>query len=404
MPKPNSFGLSSFQVPLIDPRDARKYRQRFRRDALPQLDLANSLYIPLGKPSVRGWILLSHSDYDLVRGYGNAYQLNLGIPATTFGNLAIVQARCVTTGLLGDPDAVYLVELTDQRGILANRWFEFPINAYYNVLSPGYPTQYYSASLNAGSPWTWSTMIGNVWATMSAFLGTFPGLPSVPIGTPTNWNLPGVSAWNALCAMLEHVGMAVSCDLTAASPYGIVECGDDDLVFDALTLKAYQQNRLEDDLDWIDIGAGRIPGTVIVYFRRVNQYFGTEETVRRDSLQWATSSVYSVSVSAPATFTGAVGTHGMFDDFPVRYDFNGSPLAADVITANAIAAERVSQYFDNIYSRTSGYMNRTYTGIVPFYAGSQVDGVCFRQDFRYQSREGWRTQILRGELWPDVFG
>jgi hypothetical protein len=80
----------------------------------------------------------------------------------TFKGLSIVQAQCVTTGLPDAPEAIYLVELTDQRGVISNRFFEFPTNSYYNVLSPAYPANYYSASLNGGSAWTWNGMIGNM--------------------------------------------------------------------------------------------------------------------------------------------------------------------------------------------------------------------------------------------------
>jgi hypothetical protein len=396
----NTFGTALIQVPLSDPRDPRRFRQRFFREAVPELEYANSLYVPGDDRPARGWILLTRSRYDKVRGYGNSFTLNLADvqsnTSLTFTNLAIVQARCVTRGVAADPSAVYLVELTDQRGILANQWFDFPTNVYYNVLAPAYPTLYYSQSMNGGSPWTWSGMIGDLWGQMTTFLGAFPGLPVTPSGTPTNWNLPGVSAWNAMNAMLEHVGLSVSCDLTKAMPYGIVSYGANDATFDALTLK-YAGN-LQDDLEWIDVGSGRVPGTVVVLFRRINQYYGTEETVRRDSLQWETSAIYPVGAAAPAFFAGAQGTHFIHDDFPVRYDIDGNPLSADVATANAVAAERVQQYFGVIYSQTAGYMDRTYAGVLPFYAGSQVDGVCWRQDYA-QGRGAWRTQIMRGHLW-----
>jgi len=349
--------------------------------------------------------LLTRGDYDLVRGYGTNYTLNFAdvLDGTnlTFQNLSIVQAKCVTTGIIDDPAAIYLVELTDLRGILWNQWFQFPVESYYNVLSPAYPDLHYADSLNAGSPFSWQTMVADMWSLLG--LGSFPGLPSAPASIPTNWNLPGVHGWPRLCDMLYHVGMSVSVDPTSLTPYGIVENGDDDANFDALTAKYLKANKLEDDLNWIDIGSGRVPGIVIVYFRRVNQYYGTEETIRRDSGQWATNSVYPIAVAAPSSFAGAVGTHGMFDDYPIRFDVDGNPLAADVIEATAIATERVQQYFDDIYSRTSGYLNRTYTGILPFFPGSQIDGVCWRQDFRDQDREGFRTQILRGPLWPEVY-
>jgi len=401
---PNTFGTSQIQVKLVDPRDARLYRKRFRRDAIPELDLANSLYVPIGRNPARGWILLVRSDYDMVRGYDTDFQLSFADVKSktglTFKNLSIVQARSVTTGLSDDPDAIYLVELTDGRGVLANQWFQKPTNSYFNVLSPAYPSLYYADSLNAGVSYTWSTMISNLWLQMS-YLGAYPGLPSVPSGTPTNWILDGVSAFDALNQMLTHIGMGISVDPTEDAPYGIVSLGDTDQVFNGLTTQ--YAGVLEDDLEWIDVGAGRVPGTVIVYFRRVNEQYGTEETIRRDGPSWAMNASYSVSVTAPATFADAVGVHGMWDDFPVRYDVNNTPLPADVATAAAIAAERVQQYYNVIYSRTSGYMNRTYTGVLPFYAGSQVDGVCWRQDFRDQNREGWRTQIMRGDVWREVY-
>ncbi len=400
----NTFGMSTKRVRLIDPRKVRSSRIRFRRDAIPELAYANSLYVPTGAMPARGWILLTKSDYDLVRGYGTAYELEIdqfdgASAALTFGSLAIVQARCVSTGLSEADEGIYLVELTDRRGVVSAPWFAAPINAYYNVLAPAYPGTYYARSLNLGSPWTWDTMIGNVWESMP-LLGTYPGLPSVPVGVPQNWNLPGVSAWQAMTRMLTLIGMAVSCDLTLAEPYGIVSMGADDATFNELVL-AYA-DRVEDDLEWIDLGAGRVPGEVVVYFRRVNQYYGTEETVRSDSNQWATNAVYSVTLPAPAFFAGAVGVGHIWDDYCVRQDINGVALPADVVAADAIAQDRVEQYFADIYGGTLGYLNRTYTGVLPFYAGSQVDGVCWRQDLT-QRRAGWVTSICRGQMWPEVY-
>ncbi len=336
----NTFGNQSTQVRLVDPRAVRQARPRFGRDAIPELMLANSLYVPLSRRAARGWILLTRADFNRVSGYSTANTLQFdcfdkAAPAMTFRGLSIVQARSVSTGIIDDDGAAYLVELTDARGILSNQWFQFPTNSYYNVLAPAYPGTYYDASLNSGVAWTWTTMLQSLWNQMGTFLGAWPGLPSTPTSVPQDWSFPGVSAWDALCDVLEHLGMAVACDLTSSTPYTIVSPGSTDAAFDALTTK--YANRLEDDLDWIDVGSGRVPGEVTVYFRRINQYYGTEETVRADSLQWATGSVYSVTKNAPSTFSGAAGTHGMYDDFRVRFDVDGNPLAADVTTADAIA-------------------------------------------------------------------
>jgi hypothetical protein len=412
----NTFGVaysagvtSEKRVPLYDPRKIRESRSRFRRDQIPELAYANSIYIPSGRWPTRGWILLARQDYDnLAAGkglYGTVFQLQIDecVPSgnsLTFKNLVVVQAQCVTTGIASDSNAVYLVEITDARGLVWNRWFQKPVVAGYNVRSPAYPDQYYSLTINGGIPWTWNQLCQNLWPSE---LGVYPGLPIVPASTPENWNLFGMSVFQSLCDVLDHLGCTIAVDLTKDSPFTIVSQGASDSVFDALT--AQWNGRKEDDQEWIDTGSGRVSGTVTVLFHIRYQYYGTEESIRNDSLQWQTKSVYQVSQAAPAFFTGAVGTHYLCDDFQVRVDIDGNPFVADITTANAIATERIAQYFDRIYSGTQGFLRRVYGGIVPFATGSLVDGVCFRQDFREPfKRQGWLTEAVRGldPPWPQV--
>lgn len=410
---PGTQALAVF--PLVDPLKVRSNRTRFLRDEIPELELANSVYISGGRMPTRAWILLPRSAFVALQRNG-IYQatLQLGLDECVKGgnalllqNIAVVQARCVSRGIAGDPNAVYLVELTDGRGICSNRWFDFPLNAYYNCRGAAYcGNAYYADSLNSAVPWTWSGMVGNIWGKMSAFLGSFPGLPTTPTGTPEGFFFPGVSAWASLNDVLDLLGMTIAVNLGSGTPFTIVNKGTADAAF--TTLQTDYAERLQDDLEWIDVGSGRVPGTVIVCFHRRNQSYGTEETIRLDAgLQWATNAVYTVSVSTP--FTGALGTHYLWDDFQPAFDINSNILAGDATTAATIAAERVTQYVQEIYSSTLGYMRQTYAGIVPFAVGSQVDGVCFKQ-YRiiYQDgkpqRLGWRTQIARGKLplWPQV--
>jgi hypothetical protein len=292
--------------------------------------------------------------------------------------------------------------------VLANDWFTFPLIAQYNVRAPAYPQTFHPASMNAGAPWTWSTMVGDVWGKMSALLGAYPGFPQgvAPAGVPEGFRLVGVPAWTALCDLLEHVGLTVACDLTRVAPYTVVQMGATDAAFTAL--QSQYATNLEDDLEWIDTGAGRVPKAVLVLFRRRNSVYGTEETVtyRSDGpYQWDQTPYYSVSVAAPATFAGSVGSHYIWSDFTVRYDLDNQPLAADVTTATTIAQERVTQYFGKIYRQTAGFMTRTYAGALPFATGSQVDGVAWKMDHS-RERSGWVTELVRGrhpapwsELW-----
>ena len=411
----NSFGTATLKLPLYDPRGTVAERARFRREAVSELARVNSFYCPSGRWPFRGWVLLARADYDCLDRYSTALQLEVGDPRRsdnvgTLKNLCVVQARCVTRGLAADVAALYLVELTDARGILHNKWFQFPTTTSYNVRAPAYPSTFYPATMNGGTTWTWATMVQDMWERMP-LLGAWPGFPAgaSPLGTPEGFWFSGVPAWPALCDVLDHLGLTVACDLTAAAPYTIVQPGAADATFAAAQTRygsiTSPNYCLEDDLEWIDVGAARVPATIKVLFRRRNAVYGTEETVRYDSPQWSTSAVYEVSASAPAAFASAVGTHYLWSDFTVRYDQDGAILAEDAAAAAAIAAEQVTEHFTVTYAQTLGYMTQTYAGALPFATGARVDGVSWYQDYRGGDRAGWRTQIVRGASppWPGVW-
>ena len=165
----------------------RDARQRYRLDAVPELLRANSLTVTSGRWPSAAWLLMTRRNYDLLDKYSTNLQLvidDLQNGQRTFGSLAIVQARCVTRGLADDPNAVYLIQATDGRGVLCNPWFDFGTTSQYNVTAPAYPDRYYSGSLNGSSAWTWDGMVGNLWTQMADFLGPYPGLPLVPTATP----------------------------------------------------------------------------------------------------------------------------------------------------------------------------------------------------------------------------
>lgn len=400
-------------APLYDPRPENQARVRFRREPVEQLKLANSFVVSNGLTPSRGWVLLRRADYEQLNPFATNLQLLLngfvaGAPEVVLRGLSVVQARCVSTGVKGDPDAVYLVELCDGLGVLWNPWFSFPTTSEYNVRAPAYPQPltddpggFYLTSLeNPSTPWTWEAMAGDLWGQMSSVLGTFPGLPlSLTLTEDVeNFSYPGGSCWEALDHVLSHLGCTTSTDLTSATaPYGVVEYGAADLAFDALT--AAYARFLEDDLEYIDGGAGRVPGQVVVYFHRRNEYYGTEETVRRDALQWTMTPFYSTTVSAAAAgfpqFAGAPGTGYLWCEFSVRFDVDGNPLPSDVTTAAALAAERAGNYYTRTFRGTLGFMQRTYACPLPFATGSQVDGVRWHMTFK-DGRLGWRTTLVRG--------
>lgn len=412
----NCFGSVARRFPLVDPRSIRSDRVRFRRDAVPLLARANSFYCSSGRWPSRGWVLLPRGEYDLLTKTSTALQLDIGDTTAPnnvrpLRNLSIVQAQCVTTGMADDPAAIYLIEITDARGVLHNEWMQFPIHRAYNIRVPSYPETFYLESMKdhpdppgAGSKttWTWSTMLQSIWETMP-LLGTWPGLPTpVPTGTPEGFWFVGVPAWTALCDVLDHLGLTVACNLTSTNPFTIVKLGATDLAFRALQVlyDNISNAGLEDDQEWIDVGAARAPRYVKVFFRRRNRVYGSEETTpyRNDAMadQWVTFPSYSVTIDSPAAFANAVGTHHIWSDFTVRADDSGNTLVEDVVMANRIAVERVAQYFGRIYHQTLGRMSRSWAGALQFTTGSEVDGVCWYQDYRDGVRQGWRTKIVRG--------
>lgn len=397
---PNSFGTSAYTWPIFSPAMVREHRQRFRLQPIPELNRANGIWISGGRWPSRGYILLSGTDYaDLqsrVGLYGTDYHLDLEETQTgrtiTLRNLCIVQARCVTSGVAGDGAALYLVELTDRRGLLWNPWFQQPTASYYNVPAPAYPGEYYYGSLNNYAVWSWADMIRDLWEQQQTPLGEFPGLPINPEGPPEGFIHPGVSSWMALNRILELLGCTIAVNLASASPYTIASYSAADASFASLTTA--NAVRLEDDWQYIDVGAARVPKNVVVHFHRRNQYYGTEETLTLTSYQWQTRPLYTVSVDASAQYAGGVGTHFLWDDFQVRYDTDGNPVTDDAVKAKVIARERAGQYYAAITRNTSGFMHKVYAGLVPFVTGSQVDGVCFRRNAEQPG--GWRTEIVRG--------
>lgn len=347
---------------------------------------------------------MRYADYQHIDPYATDLQLviaDLIHPPVTFGGLTVVQARCVTTGVPNAADAIYLVQITDARGVLFNPWFSQLTTSQYNVRSPAYPQQYYSQTMNGAAAWTWDEMIGNLWQQMP-LLGTYPGLPIVPVGTPDGWRFPGMSCWQALNQVLDQQGLVLTADLTLDEPYGIVQAGSVDTAFDTFLAN----NIPEDDFAYIDAGSGRAPGTVTVLFHRRNEYYGTEETVRRDSLQWDTTPLYQVTVTATdagfPSFASAVGQQYLWADFTVRYDTDNNPLAADVVTAAAVAIDQANAYYNLTQRATSGYMRKVFTGAQPLGTSGQLDGVRWMQTIMDPQRGGWRMECIRGYFWPEV--
>lgn len=182
--------------------------------------LANLFRVNAGAVPSAGAVLMRSDDFKLIdrtKGHTLAVTDHLGhtIP---FKNLFVVEAVRVVGGALGDPDAVYLVKVADNR----SRLRLVGLNKAYNLLTSD-GSAYHTGTTNAGTPWTWAGMIGDVWAAVGS-LGTFPGLPFTPNGTPQNFELYGAYALDSLTLVLNRVGCELQHDNTTDT-YSVVRIG-----------------------------------------------------------------------------------------------------------------------------------------------------------------------------------
>lgn len=313
----------------------------------------NSWACATGCRSGVGWILLPRSslvalgviaaDGSAASGQSVPRDLVMGVDAgelsgaakgtfsVTHRGLHVVRAENITPGLRGDDAACYLVELADRRRIARLAL----VNTSYNVRKPPPDVaDYYSATLNSATPWTWTQMAQDVWeAVGTGTLGAYPGLPYAPDGTPENFSFVG-HALDALGWVLERIGCALRLD-TQADAFSIVRlAADDAAASDALS--ARDEFRI-DDSESINANYGRVPQTLRVYFPRQEAAAPTTT----GSSPW-----HSVDATDPGgTLAGvASGTYAAcFDDLPAVYDSGGSLTNSSDLTARANA--RAADFF-----------------------------------------------------------
>lgn len=365
----------------------------------PELARANSFLNPLGEAPARGWICMLRADLNALdlNALHSLLMVDEGGRQIELRNLVFVQARKILPGKSSDTNAAYLVEIADSRWRVCNPYYSIPLNKQYNTRAPGWggaagASIYYADSLNTGSAWTWQTLLNDIWSLMATQLGTAPTLPFTPDGTPEGWRFVGIPAWKALCQILWRVGCAVRADLTQATgQYSYVRVGAADAVHDLLESQTTAASRLIGDDEIIEGVRGRVPAGVRVFFHRLTEHYGTEETTARDTGQWITTPVYSVDVAAPSTVLGAeTGTnHPLWDDLPAIYNAAGALQNGTALTTRA--TERRDDFYRMIRSVGGGRMHRIFTGLAAFRPGSTIKGVAWRQD----EQGGLTTEIVR---------
>jgi len=308
----------------------------------PWVSDANGFTCPLGQAPGRGRVLMRRGDLDTIdREALHDLVFRDGANAVTVKSLLIVRAVAITPGYRSDPNTAYWVEIADKRYLCRG----VPIDQAFNVRSS--PSgDYYSATLNGGVAWTWAGMAQTIWTAVGK-LGTWPGLPFTPDGTPEGFSFYGGRAYDALGQVLDRIGCALRLDPTTGT-LTVVRIGATDATAE-LALTALERSRVWDD-EPLDPVRARVPASARVLFRR--------QRITPDLT--GGSPFYTVDVADPSgTLAGAEsGTYVvLYDDLPATYDSAGSLTNAAALATRA--ADRAADYFRRV--RLSR-LRRTFSG------------------------------------------
>ncbi len=342
----------------------------------PWVSDANGFTCPLGCAPGRGRVLMRRADLDALNreaSYDLVFRETVNV--VTVKDLLVVRAVAITPGYRSDPQAAYWVELADKRYLCQG----VPIDQAFNVRSaPG--GDYFSATLNASVAWTWTGMVSTIWTAVGK-LGTYPGLPFTPDGTPEGWSFYGGRALEALGQVLDRIGCAL-CLNPLTGVYTIVRIGATDTAAD-LALAARENGRVGDD-DSLDPQRARIPASVRVRFPK--------QRANADST--GASPWYNVDVAG--TYTAAeTGTYAVVqDDLPAIYD------DTDTLTNSAALATRAAERAADYYRRVAlTRLRREFSGAqsaAGLLPGSQVKSIAWRE----RGGLGLTTEVVRNPGLP----
>ena len=355
----------------------------------PWLGKPNRFACPAGREKGTGWVLMARQDYAKLDVNGlHSLEFSLaksevaGVPkgryVVVLKNLLVVKSESVTPGLEGDPHECLLVELADIRHVCK----AIPIDRGYNLRAVPDGT-YYASSTLGGTPWTWAEMLAHLWETVGTDrLGTFPGLPFTPDGTPDGFAFWAMSAWDALCDALERIACAVVPDPLAGT-WSIVQVGAPDAAAEA-ALEKWKTVRIWDAY-FEESVRGRIPSAVRVLFRQLPNDPGT-------------SPYYPIAVADPTADAVSSGFEpdtqaDLFDDLPAVYNASGVLQNLPALTSRA--TERARDYYRELWH---GFNRLTRIFGVPLSDRHLLPGRRIRATSWYDVGTGMKTEVDR---YPD---
>ncbi|MCC7422526.1 MAG: hypothetical protein IT428_19780 [Planctomycetaceae bacterium] len=342
---------------------------------------ANKFTCPTGKQAGRAWLLMRKEDLDEIRSDDSAnpraltLRITSGRLSVSFPNLYFVSAVRISGRELQQATDLYLVELADCRIFLAMSF----INKTFNVRSTiGGEEDYFTASKNGGSPWTWQQMLDHVWGLLPSLAGAAPSLSGglTPAENPERFIFRCMSAWDAYHDIAARLGAAVVYRPTTASFFlsdlGTASGGDSG------------GGLLLEDAEAIDSDRVLIPEKVKVCFPKT---YSVPDEIRQtlsacEVREYLASTYDSSLTTCPGTF------EVLMDDLEALYDFEETIQNNSEITARAV--ERGEAFYAR--RNNNRKKRRVYNGPAAIEPDGAVREVIWRS-----LGDGTKTEVVNWE-------
>lgn len=334
------------------------------------LGKANSFTLPIGFKAGLGYILLEKSDLDSLGIDGATHSLILtgGNVPVEIKKLVILDSEVVDGSDTTTSRSVCLVRITDIRAIgrLSS------IDKIYNVQDPTFNgTSYYKRSLNGSTPWTWETMIQDIWDNLPPDFGALDtDNAAFPTTKPDGFDFQGWDAWTALESALKSIERSIQ-----LSPDGTFS-----VIIPGATGNGAQFTSLANFL--VDHGhnAGNaavyLPATIKVFFPN-KTYAWHESTDPSEAVgksYWRNRAFYSYEILTEGdnVFPGTKlslhsSMYAIYDDSESKTLTNSSQLRLEAIRMAA----------DYTTTATSDEVEMTFSGFHPIAFNGDVTSVAW---------------------------
>jgi hypothetical protein len=365
--------------PAVDPRSLYDWCLKHKVPVDTWWTKANGFNCPIGPGPGTGHLLLTKKNLDrLDKNAQHDLAFNDFRKKVTLKNLVIGAERCVTPGLRGDPAATYLVDLYDRRQLLRLVAIDTEYNRLDCAGDPNGDVPSGSGCSGSGPDpdlWEWDQMVCDIWGMMPG-LGAYPGLPFSPHDYPQNLTFYATYAYDALNAVLDRIGCALTYN-PIADTFGIVQVGEDDSAVEA-ALREIDHLRNFDFEPVTGITLGTVPAKVRVRFRRY-------PAPRQNGNPWHTD-----ELRAPEWVGGtfAEGSSAIIDDDMPAVGSTGEPENSLVLS------RRARERRDDYYRMLVGGLDRVFVGVQAderLLPGKQVKAISWRDIGR-----GIVTEVYRG--------